>query len=153
MATRGQRRNSDLRYADFAFLLLARCGAGRSTPRTAGVKCRSSRTLESASSAGGRQGPPRWGPEAGTPRYNFIPNCGVQLMPNDAFGHSQPASRSSSAPEADVATYGFATRAIRTGQDPCDATGSTIVPVYQTATFTQAAGGVTHGFDYLRSGN
>jgi len=73
-------------------------------------------------------------------------------MPNDAFGHSQPALRTC-APEADVATRGFATRAIRTGQDPCKATGSTIVPVYQTATFTQEAVGVTKGFDYSRSGN
>jgi cystathionine beta-lyase/cystathionine gamma-synthase len=73
-------------------------------------------------------------------------------MPNDAFGHSQPASRTC-APEADVATRGFATRAIRSGQDPCQATGSTIPPIYQTATFTQEAVGVTKGFDYSRSGN
>jgi len=75
-------------------------------------------------------------------------------MPNDAFGHSQPASRTTTcAPEAAVATHGFATRAIRSGQDPCSATGSTIVPVYQTATFTQDEIGVTKGFDYSRSGN
>ena len=73
-------------------------------------------------------------------------------MPNDAFGHSQPASRPC-APEAAVATRGFATRAIRSGQDPCRATGATIVPVFQTATFTQAEIGVTKGFDYSRSGN
>jgi cystathionine gamma-lyase len=74
-------------------------------------------------------------------------------MPNDAFGHSQPTSRTTGAPEAVVATRGFATRAIRTGQDPCSATGSTVVPVFQTATFTQAQVGVTKGFDYSRSGN
>jgi cystathionine gamma-lyase len=73
-------------------------------------------------------------------------------MPKNAFGHPQPTSRTR-APEADVATRGFATRAIRTGQDPCSATGSTIVPVYQTATFTQEAVGRTKGFDYSRSGN
>ena len=73
-------------------------------------------------------------------------------MPNDAFGHSQLARRTC-APEAAVATPGFATRAIRSGQDPCSATGSTIVPVYQTATFTQGEIGVTKGFDYSRSGN
>lgn len=73
-------------------------------------------------------------------------------MPNDAFGHPQPTSRTR-APEAAVATRGFATRAIRAGQDPCSATGSTIVPVFQTATFTQEAVGVTKGFDYSRSGN
>ncbi len=74
-------------------------------------------------------------------------------MPKNAFGHPQPTSRTPRAPEADVATRGFATRAIRTGQDPCSATGSTIVPVYQTATFTQEAVGRTKGFDYSRSGN
>ena len=52
-----------------------------------------------------------------------------------------------------MATRGFATRAIRTGQDPCSATGSTIVPIYQTATFTQTSVGVTKGYDYSRSGN
>lgn len=73
-------------------------------------------------------------------------------MPNNAFGHSQPTS-GRAAPEAAVATRGFATRAIRTGQEPCGATGSTIVPVYQTATFTQEAVGRAKGFDYSRSGN
>jgi cystathionine beta-lyase/cystathionine gamma-synthase len=79
-------------------------------------------------------------------------------MPNDAFGHPQPPSRtpfeqSDRAGEAAVATPGFATRAIRSGQDPCSTTGSTIPPIYQTATFTQASVGVTKGYDYSRSGN
>jgi len=60
-------------------------------------------------------------------------------MPNQIFGHP--------------GTAGFATRAIRTGQDPCAATGATIPPIYQTATFTLEAPGVTKGFDYSRSGN
>ena len=47
----------------------------------------------------------------------------------------------------------FATRAIRSGQAPCSATGATIVPVYQTATFTLSEIGVTKGYDYSRSGN
>jgi len=50
-------------------------------------------------------------------------------------------------------TDAFETRAIRAGQDPCSATGSTIVPIYQTATFTQAAVGSDLGFDYSRTGN
>jgi cystathionine beta-lyase/cystathionine gamma-synthase len=48
---------------------------------------------------------------------------------------------------------GFATRAIRAGQDPCSATGATIVPIYQTATFTQAGVGAHQGFDYSRTAN
>ncbi|GAC1414902.1 MAG: cystathionine gamma-synthase [Candidatus Velthaea sp.] len=47
----------------------------------------------------------------------------------------------------------FATRAIRVGQAPCAATGATVVPIFQTATFTQEAVGVHKGFDYSRSGN
>jgi cystathionine gamma-lyase len=50
-------------------------------------------------------------------------------------------------------TDGFATRAMRAGQDPCSATGSTVVPIYQTATFTQDAVGRDRGFDYSRTGN
>ncbi len=48
---------------------------------------------------------------------------------------------------------GFSTRAIWSGQDACPATGATIVPVYQTATFTQPEIGVTKGFDYSRTVN
>ena len=67
-------------------------------------------------------------------------------MPSQTTGHS--ASRTRCRPED-----GFATRAIRAGQDPCTATGSTIVPIYQTATFTQDAVGETKGYDYSRTGN
>ncbi|HLI97332.1 MAG TPA: PLP-dependent aspartate aminotransferase family protein, partial [Candidatus Baltobacteraceae bacterium] len=61
-------------------------------------------------------------------------------MPNQQFGHS-------------ASIRGFSTRAIRSGQDPCSATGATIVPVYQTATFTLSDVGVTKGFDYSRTAN
>ncbi len=60
-------------------------------------------------------------------------------MPNRQSGHS--------------AALGFATRAIWSGQEPCAATGATIVPVYQTATFTLDEVGVTKGFDYSRTAN
>ena len=48
---------------------------------------------------------------------------------------------------------GFATRAIHAGQDPDEATGATIVPIYQTSTYTQEAPGVNKGYEYSRSGN
>jgi cystathionine gamma-synthase/cystathionine gamma-lyase len=48
---------------------------------------------------------------------------------------------------------GFATKAIRSGQDPCRVTGATIPPIYQTATFTLEAVGAHKGFDYTRSIN
>jgi cystathionine beta-lyase/cystathionine gamma-synthase len=47
----------------------------------------------------------------------------------------------------------FETRAIHVGQDADEATGATIVPVYQTATFTQDAIGANRGYEYSRSGN
>jgi len=48
---------------------------------------------------------------------------------------------------------GFATRAIHAGQAPDPATGATIVPVYQTVTYTQDAIDRNRGFDYSRSDN
>ena len=48
---------------------------------------------------------------------------------------------------------GFETRAIHAGQPPDTATGATIVPVYQTTTFTQDAIGENRGYEYSRSGN
>lgn len=47
----------------------------------------------------------------------------------------------------------FETRAIHTGQEADPATGATIVPVYQTVTFTQDAIGKNRGFEYSRSDN
>ena len=47
----------------------------------------------------------------------------------------------------------FATRAIHVGQDPDPATGATIVPIYQTSTYTQEAPGQHKGYEYSRSGN
>jgi cystathionine gamma-lyase len=50
-------------------------------------------------------------------------------------------------------TPGFSTRAIHVGQDPDPATGATIVPIYQTSTYTQEAIGVHKGYAYSRSAN
>jgi cystathionine gamma-lyase len=50
-------------------------------------------------------------------------------------------------------SMGFATRAIHAGQDPDPATGATIVPIYATSTYTQAAPGDHKGYEYSRSGN
>ena len=47
----------------------------------------------------------------------------------------------------------FETRAIHSGQSPDAATGATIVPVYQTVTFTQDAVGEHRGFEYSRTSN
>src|SRR5438552_19161527 len=49
--------------------------------------------------------------------------------------------------------YGFATRAIHAGQDADPATGATVVPIYATSTYTQAAVGQHKGYEYSRSGN
>ena len=47
----------------------------------------------------------------------------------------------------------FATRAIHTGQEADPATGATIVPIYQTATYTQQEIGQHKGYEYSRTGN
>lgn len=47
----------------------------------------------------------------------------------------------------------FSTKAIHLGQDADTATGATIVPIYQTSTYTQAAPGDHLGYEYSRSGN
>ena len=49
--------------------------------------------------------------------------------------------------------FGFATRAIHAGQEPDPATGATIVPIYATSTYTQAALGKHKGYEYSRSAN
>jgi cystathionine gamma-lyase len=48
---------------------------------------------------------------------------------------------------------GFSTRAIHAGQDADPATGATVVPIYATSTYTQAAPGQHKGYEYSRSGN
>jgi cystathionine gamma-lyase len=47
----------------------------------------------------------------------------------------------------------FATRAIHVGQEPDPATGATIVPIYQTSTYTQEAPGKHKGYEYSRTAN
>jgi cystathionine beta-lyase/cystathionine gamma-synthase len=47
----------------------------------------------------------------------------------------------------------FSTRAIHAGQDADPTTGATIVPIYQTSTYTQTAIGEHKGFDYSRTVN
>jgi cystathionine beta-lyase/cystathionine gamma-synthase len=47
----------------------------------------------------------------------------------------------------------FATKAIHVGQQPDPATGATIVPIYETSTYTQRSPGEHQGFDYSRTIN
>jgi cystathionine beta-lyase/cystathionine gamma-synthase len=47
----------------------------------------------------------------------------------------------------------FATRAIHAGQAADTATGATIIPVYQTSTYTQSDIGTHKGYEYSRTGN
>jgi len=47
----------------------------------------------------------------------------------------------------------FATKAIHTGQEADLATGATIVPIYQTSTYTQQAPGQHKGYEYSRTAN
>src|SRR5436309_3146734 len=54
---------------------------------------------------------------------------------------------------AESSHHGFSTRAIHAGQDADPATGATVVPIYATSTYTQAAPGQHKGYEYSRSGN
>ena len=54
---------------------------------------------------------------------------------------------------AEKTHHGFSTRAIHAGQDADPATGATVVPIYATSTYTQAAPGQHKGFEYSRTGN
>src|SRR5207245_5992963 len=54
---------------------------------------------------------------------------------------------------AQSAKYQFSTLAIHAGQDADPATGATVVPIYATSTYTQAAVGQHKGYEYSRSGN
>jgi cystathionine beta-lyase/cystathionine gamma-synthase len=47
----------------------------------------------------------------------------------------------------------FETRAIHAGQEPDPATGSVIVPIYQTSTYVQEEVGKNKGYDYSRVAN
>src|SRR3954452_20263290 len=47
-------------------------------------------------------------------------------------------------------SQGLSTRAIHAGQDADPATGATVVPIYATSTYTQAAPGEHKGFEYSR---
>jgi cystathionine beta-lyase/cystathionine gamma-synthase len=47
----------------------------------------------------------------------------------------------------------FETRAIHDGQEPDPATGSVVVPIYQTSTYAQEAVGQNKGYDYSRVAN
>jgi cystathionine gamma-lyase len=47
----------------------------------------------------------------------------------------------------------FSTRAIHVGQEADPSTGATIVPIYQTSTYTQDRVGVHKGYDYSRTTN
>jgi cystathionine gamma-synthase/cystathionine gamma-lyase len=47
----------------------------------------------------------------------------------------------------------FSTRAIHAGQAADPATGATIVPIYQTSTYTQGGVGENQGYDYSRTVN
>jgi len=51
------------------------------------------------------------------------------------------------------ASLGFETRAIHAGQEPDPATGATVVPVYQTATYTAEAVDRNRGYAYSRGAN
>jgi cystathionine gamma-synthase len=55
--------------------------------------------------------------------------------------------------QTDWSAMHFATRAIRSGQDPEPTTQSVVVPIYQTSTYRHNALGKFNGYEYSRTGN
>ena len=49
--------------------------------------------------------------------------------------------------------FGFATKAIHTGQEPDSATGAVSVPIYATSTYVQEEIGKHKGYEYARVSN
>lgn len=47
----------------------------------------------------------------------------------------------------------FNTRVIHAGQNPCEATGAVMTPIYATSTYRQSAPGVHQGYEYSRTDN
>ena len=56
-------------------------------------------------------------------------------------------------PKTQETIMGFATKAIHTGSEPDEATGSVTVPIYQTSTYAQDALGKNKGYEYARTQN
>src|SRR5262245_31784496 len=75
------------------------------------------------------------------------------LTDTSSSRHTPTPTRFGGCSGSGAADWGFATRAIHTGQEPDPATGATIVPIYATSTYTQAAPGQHKGYEYSRSGN
>src|SRR5436190_24105218 len=84
------------------------------------------------------------------PLWNPLERCCVKAAKvPDSFSHR---SRRTIVAYSETA-QGFSTRAIHAGQDADPATGATVVPIYATSTYTQAAPGQHKGYEYSRSGN
>ena len=52
-----------------------------------------------------------------------------------------------------MSNYKFSTRAIHEGQEPDEATGAIMTPIYASSTFVQQSPGVHKGYEYSRSAN
>ncbi len=52
-----------------------------------------------------------------------------------------------------MSKYRFSTRAIHEGQEPDEATGAIMTPIYASSTFVQQSPGVHKGYEYSRSAN
>src|SRR5258705_260043 len=75
-------------------------------------------------------------------------NCAASAFgkPKSGFGVVlQPSANK------EIVPMGFATNAIHVGQEPDSATGSIVLPIYQTSTYVQEELGKDKGFDYART--
>jgi cystathionine gamma-synthase len=87
----------------------------------------------------------RYNTSMSTSTLTGISPAGMQM--NDDSNRNQPR------PQTDWSAMHFATRAIRSGQDPDPTTGAVVVPLYQTSTYRHDALGSFKGYEYSRTGN
>ncbi|MFW5966038.1 MAG: cystathionine gamma-synthase [Persicimonas sp.] len=56
-------------------------------------------------------------------------------------------------PDHDYSEFGFGTRSIHAGQEPDEATGAIMTPIFQTSTYVQKSPGEHTGYEYSRTQN
>src|SRR5437016_5981682 len=90
---------------------------------------------------------------AGTRRRSSRRGCLERSRRAPRGRRSAPGMRSGRSLRGSIKAMDFETRAIHDGQEPDPATGSVIVPIYQTSTYAQEGVGQHKGYEYSRSAN
>src|SRR5437016_4300278 len=90
---------------------------------------------------------------AGTRRRSSRRGCLERSRRAPRGRRSAPGMRSGRSLRGSIKAMDFETRAIHDGQEPDPATGSVIVPIYQTSTYAQEGVGQHKGYEYAGVSN